>query len=125
MTRRRWTVPAVLLVISAGVFASAPALAGRLVYPLVNTGVEPAAKGYALPGELRIRGSLWYQKVTIRCENLTPRASYWTPVGSFTASRQGDGSATGWVYYDASYWGLHVDRLNPDGSAVTVLIEPY
>jgi len=113
---------AVLLVVGVTLLASTPARAGELM----NTGDEPLATGQVTYGDQVKFGGYdpfgnpyWVHKVTITCQNLTPRATYVTSVGSFTANRAGEGKAAGWSNVLGPY--VYVDRLNPDGSWTPVL----
>ncbi len=62
------------------------------------------------------------QKVTIKCTNLTPGATYETSAGTFTADRKGNGNA---VRIVAAAFPVPMDafvyRVNTDGSPTLVL----
>jgi hypothetical protein len=65
----------------------------------------------------------------VKCRNLTPGATYWTPAGTFTADVTGAGKISAKVSFGdfAGEWDppdpyvVDVVRLDPDGSSTTVL----
>jgi hypothetical protein len=110
---------------------------------LTNIGDEPGALGEASLTHVKrlwsdvvewMRIDHYSGKLTVKCRNLTPGATYSTPAGTFIADRKGNGGASGQVlftvYVDEGWWGptvviepyvVDVVRLNPDGSSTTVL----
>ncbi len=123
---------------------------------LENVGDEPQASGQASLNNVELVLAwvglhVYKGELTVTCQGLTPRATYWTPAGTFKADRTGAGQVKGrvefefhWVYWgwdepvfgdsppwiggepywDGPYpWGFMVDvaRLNPDGSEAVVL----
>ena len=143
---------AALLVIGATLCASARAQ----TFQLENTGVEPSAAGQATLAKVKFLGSytwsnplgtaghtslLYSGQLTVKCQGLTPRATYWIN-GFNTAVKTGkDGTlqaqSKNWDFDYQDGWyvdqnsGQHVDyfdypkvnvfRVNPDGSRTTVL----
>lgn len=132
-----------VLAVGATLFASTPAQAkgedwGTI--QLTNVGDEPQASGQASLTNVVCRDSNPYDpdpwrtgycsgKLTVYCRNLTPGATYWTPAGTFTANRKGNGAIIGKVvftveWYRSDWWGpvvtlpyvVDVIRLDPDGS---------
>jgi hypothetical protein len=111
----------VLLAVGVTLFASTPVQAKSwTIVQLWNTGAEPDAFGEAKLGPSKLtrpdpRNPVYDTRVSISCHNLTPGATYSTPVGDFIADAGGDGKVTGRtaVCYG---WMLFVDRLDPDGS---------
>ena len=94
---------------------------------LINVGDEPQATGEVTWGKPILEsGTLWppiysYQ-VTVKCQNLTPGATYLTPVGTFTTNKKGNGMITGRMIMTSDWRDLYyVERLNPDGSTTPVL----
>ena len=109
---------------------------------LANTGEEPAAVGEASlknvtrttsgqPSPIDPYPWIIYQgTLVVKCQSLTPGATYGTPVGSFTASFKGTGSISGEVSCEINV-GLElfqgfdgavtVWRINEDGSETPVL----
>jgi hypothetical protein len=111
---------------------------------LTNVGDEPRASGEATLTEV-VRGDVYYEqglfyiesyraRLHVDCKNLTPGATYAVPAGTFTANSRGKATVEGDVYFEIVYiytwsrtWQLSnpywvdVVRLNPDGSAATVL----
>ena len=99
---------------------------------LRNTGVEPQATGQVILGDVKFEGvdvvgePVWTQQIRIRCQNLTPGATYYaTALGTFTADRKGNGKTSGTLQWGAEPWGgwvyIDVFRLEPDGSSTLVL----
>ena len=108
---------------------------------LASIGDEPEASGEASLTNVVCRDSNPYDpdpwrtsycsgKLTVYCQNLTPGATYWTPAGTFTANRKGEGKISGQVnftveWYNSDWWGpvvsdpydVKVIRLDPDGSS--------
>jgi len=129
----------VALAVAVTVFASAPAQAGQGCdwggVELTNTGAEPQASGQASLTDVDwvrlMKGLYVYSgKLSVTCQNLTPGATYSTPVGTFTANRKGDGKVSGrvslemhnegpWVWVDP--FVVDVVRVDPDGPSPTVL----
>ena len=109
---------------------------------LANTGEEPAAVGeVSLKNVTRTTSGqpspidpypwiIYQGTLVVKCQNLTPGATYATPVGSFTASFKGTGSISGEVSCEINV-GLElfqgfdgavtVWRINKDGSETPVL----
>ena len=121
---------AVMLAVGVGLLGSTTARADT--FELVNVGDEPLATGHVTYGALkRVKlppdipppyPTLWEQKMTISCQNLTPGATYETSAGTFTADRNGNGKVSGWVNVDPTWRFVYVARLNADGSSTTVLV---
>jgi hypothetical protein len=108
---------------------------------VANVGDEPLASGVATLTNVR---SMQYDyppypppvvhvyafagQLSLTCENLTPGATYATPVGTFRADRTGTGNVKGKLHFgwtDLNYWlpfEVDIDRLDPDGSSTTVLV---
>lgn len=121
---------AALFAVGVTLLASTPARAGER-YELANVGDEPQARG-----QVTYRGAYfipeppdsgwWVTHMSISCQNLTPGATYRTPVGTFTADRRGKGKAAGWVsIFEGFYRCAYVARVNADGSWTLVLTDPY
>ena len=137
---------AALLVVGMALFASTPARAGRPVNiyqcELENTGDEPEATGHAAVVDVKYKGvnadgdEVFWLKASVTCQHLTPHATYWTPVGTFTANGKGNGNVVGWVDIvvpaDSQedfvlFWltyVVEVVRLDQDGNETTVLSAP-
>jgi alkylation response protein AidB-like acyl-CoA dehydrogenase len=129
---KRFIFPAVLPLAAIALLAcAAAATAGKYVLPvipLMSIGDEPLATGQVIlgshkPGVDDEGNPAERHKVTVTCQNLTAGATYSTPAGTFTASRNGDGRITGWWYTNgqAGSWVFEVVRLDPDGSGTIVL----
>jgi hypothetical protein len=106
---------------------------------LTNTGAESQATGEASLAQVVMTPDptpwgLSYDcsgRLTVKCQNLTPGATYWTAAGTFTANDKGVGRITGEVRFGfyVPGWGppepyvvvVDVVRLDPDGSRTTVL----
>jgi hypothetical protein len=136
-----------VLVVGATLLASAPAKAkpkddghGWSTIELANTGDEPNATGQATVENVKYEGNdgagnaIYSIKASVSCQNLTPGATYRTPLGSFTANRKGEGNIRGTVvvidtgegHWDLPEWfewllRVTVYRLNTDGSSTLVL----
>jgi hypothetical protein len=137
MKAMRWIGLAALLAVGVALFASTPVQAGKgqagqdaATWELFNTGVEPLATGQCSLTKPRLEYCIPYYgwicsyQVTVTCQNLTPGATYSADGMTFTAKPNGSGKVAyrgmfgpNWVYE----FYLHVDRLDPDGSSVTVL----
>ena len=126
-----------LIFVAMALFAASPALAskpsaskpnpGWNTTELINVGDEPLATGEVIWGKPVLESdTLWppvysYQ-VTVKCQNLTPGATYLTPVGTFTADKKGHGMVGGRMIMSSDWRELYyVERLNPDGSSTPVL----
>ena len=137
---------AALLAVSVTVLASTAARAAAPgnwgVVQLTNTGDESGASGEASLTQVKrlwsdvqewMRIDYYSGKLTVKCRNLTPGATYSTPAGTFTADRKGNGGVSGQVSFtihvDEGWPGptviepyvVDVVRLNPDGSSTPVL----
>ena len=125
-----------VLVVGVGLLVSTTAWAAKDAMPQItvelrNVGDEPLATGqvtyrgaYFVP-EYPDSGS-WVTHMSISCRNLTPGATYDTPVGTFTADRRGNGKAAGWAtLFETYYRSAFVVRHNADGSRTMVLADPY
>ena len=147
------------LAVGLTLFTSTPAWAGGKAkadwgtIQLSNVGDEPCASGQATltnvertwycydeypPGSPWPILHVWAQYtgvLTVACQNLNPRATYWTPAGTFRAGRTGTGTVKGKVSFEIVYihdtWTgsttllkwfvVDVIRLDADGSETTVL----
>ena len=138
---------AALLAVSVTVLASTAARAAAPgnwgTVQLTNIGDEPGASGEASLTHVKrlwsdvqewMRIDHYSGKLTVKCRNLTPGATYSTPAGTFIADRKGNGGASGQVlftvYVDEGWWGptavmdpyvVDVFRLNGDGTCTPVL----
>ncbi|HUT91550.1 MAG TPA: hypothetical protein VMY37_18775 [Thermoguttaceae bacterium] len=138
---------AVLLVVGVTLLGSTSARAAAPgdwgTVQLTNVGDEPGATGEASLTRVKrlwsdvqewMRIDYYSGKLTVKCRNLTPGATYSTPAGTFLADRKGNGGVSGQVmfsvYVDEGWWGptsvmepyvVDVVRLDPDGSCTTVL----
>jgi hypothetical protein len=138
---------AALFVVGVMLFVTTPALARGSgdwgTIQLTNTGGEPNAAGEASLTHVKrlwsdvqewMRIDYYSGKLTVKCRSLTPGATYWTPSGTFTADRKGNGGTSCQVlftvYVDEGWWGpavvmdpyvVDVVRLNPDGSSTPVM----
>jgi hypothetical protein len=141
---------AAALVVGMCLLASTPASAGETwrdwgTIQLANTADEPSAAGEARLTNVQCRDADPYDpsptrvvycngRLTVSCRSLTPGATYWTPAGTFTANRKGEGGASGKVSFTVvwchdDWWGhvvvvpydVDVIRLDPDGSGTAVL----
>jgi hypothetical protein len=65
----------------------------------------------------------WERRVDVNSQNLTPGATYWTPVGTFTANSKGNGKVSGYLRSDFRFPGIGmvVYRVNADASWTLVL----
>jgi hypothetical protein len=130
MKRMQWLVPMALVGAAVTLFLTVPVQAKTYVWPpLVNTGVEPDATGQYWVGQQSTHKDhdgnvVYWQALTITCQNLTPRAEYSTPLGTFTTDRKGNGRIQGKVIESPGFT-LTVDRVNSDGSLTTVLCAPF
>jgi len=121
----------VAMAVGVGLLGSTTARADT--FELLNVGDEPLATGHVSFGALNIvemdhprdvpppYPTVWVQKITISCRDLTPGATYRTTVGTFTASRNGNGKVSEWVSVDPAWRYVYVQRLNADGSWTMVL----
>ncbi len=130
---------AALFAVGVTFFASTSAWAGSGedwgTIELANIGDEPQASGSASLTNvdwLRVaKGAYIYTgRLSVTCHNLTPGATYWTPVGTFIANRKGDGKVSGyaplvliygWSWVSVEPLVVNVIRSIPDGSNTTVL----
>jgi hypothetical protein len=122
---------AALVAVGVALFTSTLARAGE-TYELTNvcdSGDQDAdATGQVTYGEWRLWKFpvLWRCRASISCQNLTPGATYESPVGTLTANAKGSGKVSGYVsrtYPDPfSLWAF-VYRLNADNSVTLVLSE--
>jgi hypothetical protein len=137
---------AALLAVGVTLLASTPARAAGGekwgTIQLTNVGDEPQASGEASLTHVNrwwteviewLRIDYYSGKLSVKCQNLTPGATYSTPAGTFTADRKGNGGASGQVSFTVCVdegWGgptviepyvVDVVRLNPDGSSTPVL----
>jgi hypothetical protein len=132
-----------LLMVGPALFVSTPAQAGKIALPdagnwgtvqLTNVGDEPGASGEASLTDVRCLHEdpplcLHSGTLTLKCQNLTPGATYLTAAGTLKPNRKANGEweVTGKVLFLFDYlnweppYVVEVVRLDPDGSSTTVL----
>jgi len=109
---------------------------GSSTYELMNTGEEPLATGQVTQHDTKFirtrhpeyEDSYYQTNVSVKCQGLTPGATYLAQVDGtlmfFIADKKGNGQVSGEVRdsgYPSGLLPVAVSRLDPDGSWTLVL----